>query len=123
MKRPVLLDEIDQRLAGDGDHDASRLRAARLAHDEVGRKDDLPGAVEPAAFDPLEEQLRPERPERLRRLQHHGQERVEPRRVLDVVVADEGNVVGHLEACRAHGLDRSERDEVVDGEDAGGPLV
>ena len=71
--------------------------AARPADDELGGEDDHARALGPAALDALEQELRAERAERLRRLLHHGQERVQPRGVLDVVEADERDVVGNLE--------------------------
>ena len=70
----------------------------------------------------FQEQLRAERAERLRRLFHRRQKRIEPRRVLDVVEADERDVVGDLEPGCAHRLDRAERNEVVDGEDRRGSV-
>ena len=77
----------------------------------------------PAPLDALDEQLCRQRAERLGRLLHRGQEGVHPRRVLDVVETDEGDVVGDLEPRGAHRFDRAQRDEIVDGENRRGTIL
>src|SRR5882724_11946355 len=92
------------------------LGAARLADDELAGQNDLVPPVGAAPLDAFEEQLRSERAERLRRLFHRSQKRIEPRRVLDVVEADERDVVRDLEPGGAHRFDRADRGETVDRE-------
>ena len=82
-----------------------------------------PGRCGPRPGEPIEQELRAQRPERLRRLLHDREERIQARRVFDVVEADERHVVGNLETGRANRFDRAESDEVVDGEHRGGRIL
>ena len=79
-------------------------------------------ALRPSTRDAVEQELRSHRPERFRRLLHHGKEGIEAGGVIDVVEADERNIVGDLEPGLTHGFDRAEGYEVVDGEYRGGRI-
>ena len=89
----------------------------------MGEMDDHMRALGPSTRDAVEQQLRSHRPERFRRLLHHGKEGIEAGGVVDVVEADERNIVGDLEPGLTHGFDRTEGYKVVDGEYRGGRIV
>src|SRR5512132_2560744 len=108
------------RPVGDIASDVSRVHghgAAGTADDELRRKDDHAGPLRGSSGDPVKEELGAETAECLGRLRHDGEERIEPRGVLDVVEAHERDVVRYLEVRGSYRFDRAERDEVVDRED------
>ena len=73
------------------------LRPTGFAHDQVVGEADAPALGTGLAGDPLEEQLRGDAAHGLRRLIDHREEGRDDREVLNVVEADERDVVRHLQ--------------------------
>ena len=70
----------------------------------------------------LREQLGGGTAQLLAGLAHRGQGHGRRRRELDVVVADDGHVVGHPQVAQRQLLQHTQGDEIVGAEDGGGAV-
>src|SRR5581483_3998645 len=94
-------------------------RAARLADEQWGREEDPPRRVVAPFLDPLEQQPRRRLADLVSRLGDGREAWPQHDRPLEVVEADDRQVVRYPDAARLQGGQRAERHEVVGGEDGG----
>ena len=111
-----LVDQVDQGLAGDDDHAATRADLARSASDQGVRADDLLRRRS-IAVEPSEQELRCGPPELGRIVRDDRDGRIEQVGEREVIEPDERDLV--LECERAERLDRADREVVLPGDEGG----
>src|SRR5581483_9654735 len=94
-------------------------RSGRLADDEARGELDVE-RLEAVALEEAHEEADRGAAHLGERLAHGGERRRHDRRMLDVVEADDGEILGNAQAAGARGADRADRVVVVEREDGGG---